>query len=156
MSDGLPTDEQLRRIERGVQRRIDTRRRIAQRVAGTAVAVLLLAGGIALIGPLTSISTSGAAGGSSGSRGSVAATEPVTCHDGGTTTRVSAARDGLPGSAVRACTQPAQAADASRRPSADQESGARPVLCRAPSGALHVYLAGGCAEHDMTRVEGAG
>ena len=79
MTDGLPTDEQLRRIERGVQRRIDLRRAVARRVAGTTAAVALLGGGFALLVPLAM--GSGSSGGSAAAPAAgSAASQPVECH----------------------------------------------------------------------------
>jgi hypothetical protein len=162
MSDGLPSDEQLRRIERGVQRRIRGRRLVAQRIAGTLVAVLLVAGGIALVRPvLTSTGSASSAGGSSG--GGSVATVAVTCHGPGGATTVKAAEAGLPATALAACTAAVEPAAASARPHALQ--GRTPptpspsptqVLCRTSSGALHVYLGGAatCTAHAMVRVRG--
>ncbi len=82
MSDGLPTDDQLRRIERGVQRRIDLRRTVAHRVVGSAAAVALIGGGFALLVPLGL--SSGASGGSAAAGGTAAsarAAVQVVCHD---------------------------------------------------------------------------
>jgi len=160
MSDGLPSDEQLRRIEHGVQQRIRGRRLAAQRLAGTLVAVLLVVGGIALVRPvLTSAGSASSAGGSSG--GGSIATVAVICHGPGGATTVQAAEAGLPSTAFDACAATGRAA-ASARPHALQgrtptpSAASAPVLCRASSGALHVYLGGAatCTEHAMTRVRG--
>lgn len=66
--DGLPSDEQLGRIQRGVMRRIDLRRLLARRIAGGAAAVLLVGGGIGLLAThpigLSGASSGSAAGGS--------------------------------------------------------------------------------------------
>lgn len=161
MSDGLPSDEQLRRIEHGVQRRIRGRRLAAQRVAGALVAVLLVAGGIALVRPmLTSTGSASSAGGSSGG-GSVAAVA-VVCHGAGGTTTVKAAQAGLPGSAFAACAAAPEKDAATARPNALQgrtptaSAVAAHVLCRTSSGDLHVYVGGAatCAAHAMSRVRG--
>ena len=159
MSDGLPSDEQLRRIERGVQQRIRGRRLVGQRIAGTLVAVLLVAGGIALVRPVlaTSGAASSSAGGSTG--GGSSATVVVTCHGPGGATTVRAAEAGLPATALAAC---AATTGKGARPNALQGRTPIPspspaqVLCRAPSGDLHVYLGGAatCAAHAMTRVRG--
>ena len=164
MSDDLPTEERLGRIERGVQRRIDARRVSAQRVvrgvSGGAVAVLLVVGGFALIRPSIS-SPSGAAGASSG-RSAASALVPVRCHDGATTTTTRAARAGLPASAIAACTTVRFSANSA--PEVQGASGApRPVptppssvLCRAEDGALQVYFGGtaSCATHGTTPYAG--
>lgn len=159
MSDGLPSDDQLRRIERGVQRRIRGRRLAAQRVAGTLVAVLLVAGGIALVRPvLTSTGSASSAGGSNGGH-SVAAVA-VVCHGPEGATTVEAAESGLPASAFEACATTTEHAAATARPNALQGRTPSPsaspaqVLCRASSGELHVYPGGPptCAAHGMARV----
>ena len=162
MSDGLPSDEQLRRIERGVQQRIRGRRLVAQRVAGTLVAVLLVAGGIALVRPVlgTSGGSASSAGGSTGEHSS--AIVAVTCHGPGGATTVEAAEAGLPATALAACATTPEPAAASARPHALQGRTPTPsaslaqVLCRTSSGALHVYLGGAatCAQHAMVRVRG--
>jgi hypothetical protein len=159
MSDGLPSDEQLRRIERGVQRRIDLRRRLAQRIAGGGVAVLLVVGGFALLRP--TMGTSAGAGSTSGrfsgadSGGAAApaeALQAVRCH-GAVATTVSVDPARLPTSALIACAaaerrQVAAATDggdvATPRPSA---SGA--VLCRAADGALSVWAGSSCTVHGL-------
>ncbi|GAA4734557.1 hypothetical protein GCM10025783_00190 [Amnibacterium soli] len=162
MSDGLPSDEQLRRIERGVQQRIRGRRLAAQRVAGALVAVLLVVGGIALVRPV--LGTAGGAASSSGGSGgfvSGSAVVAVVCHGATGATVVKASEAGLPASALDAC-----AAAGSRlstaRPRALQEEAPSPsaspaaVLCRTAEGGLHVYPGGAatCAAHAMTRVRG--
>jgi hypothetical protein len=160
MSDDLPDDERVRRIERGVQRRIDGRRRIAQRIAGASVAVLLVAGGFALLRPVVSLSSG--AGGSASSAEGTSRVVRVTCHSAAGTERVAAEEDGLPASAIRACTAAlggevsgtkAGAQGAGGAPSATPSA---PLLCRTTSGALHVYLgtAATCVSHDMTPAPG--
>ena len=161
MSDGLPSDEQLRRIERGVQQRIRGRRLVAQRVAGALVAVLLVAGGIALVRPVLGTAT-GASSSSGGSGGNTAASVVVVCHGAGGATTVRVPPSGLPGSAFTACAVTSEATAASARPNALQGRTPTPspspaqVLCRASSGELHVYPGGAatCAAHAMTRVHG--
>jgi hypothetical protein len=155
MTDDLPTDERLRRIERGVHQRIDRRRRLARRIAGASVAVVLVAGGIALVRPqlATTSGASSAAGGSA--EGTSAGTVTVLCHRGAAVTPVQAERRGLPASALAACTtaQGATAASARPRPldGRTPSPAPTPVLCASPSGVLHVYLGSAttCAAHRL-------
>ncbi|MGT2426254.1 hypothetical protein [Amnibacterium kyonggiense] len=162
MNDGLPTEEQLRRIERGVQRRIDRRRRTALRAAQAAVAVVLVVGGFALLRPTGGAPTTSSAG--SGAAAASATGAPlvsVVCH-GARTTTVRADAAGLPASALAAC----DAAVARFGPlAADGGSGASPaphpsvpataVVCRAADGDLHVFIDGGaCRSHGMSPYSG--
>lgn len=121
MSDGVPSEEQRRRIEHGVLDRIEARRRRVRGIASGAAAVALLAGGIGGIGVLaTSVhsgsSTGGAASSAGGSRtlsgeGSSAGDGPavrVTCalaagSDAGGRRIVTVRADALPAAAVQAC-----------------------------------------------------
>ncbi|MBW4042009.1 MAG: hypothetical protein HIU86_07750 [Acidobacteria bacterium] len=164
MSDELPTEDRLRRIERGVQRRIDARRATAQRlvrgITGAAVAVLVIGGGFALLRPMAGTSAGssgvGAAGSAGGSAASAPATAvPVVCHDGAATTTVRADRSALPVSAFEACAAASFGADAgpSTAGSASGSPTAMPrVLCRAEDGVLHVYVGttAVCATHGLT------
>ena len=81
MSDGLPTEEQLRRMERTVMTRIRRRAELPKRIATGAAAVALLAGGVlalprlvvagggtALSGGSTAEQAEDSGGGASGSR----------------------------------------------------------------------------------------
>jgi hypothetical protein len=161
MSDGLPSDEQLRRIERGVQQRIRGRRIAVQRIAGTFVALLLLVGGVALVRPLVSSSGSAASAGGSAGGGS-SALVAVVCHGPAGVRIVRASPADLPASAIAACSAVPAKGAASARPNAldgrtaTSAPARTPVLCRTPSGTLHVYPGGArtCAEHAMTRVRG--
>lgn len=106
--DGLPSDDQVRRIERGVMGRIDARRAMRNRVIASVTAVVLVGGGFGLVSSALrggSLATSGAASGSGSSSASVV----VRCAlgagsdtSGARTVRVPEA--GLPQSAVAACT----------------------------------------------------
>ena len=153
MNDELPTDERLRRIERGVQRRIILRRVIPQRIAVAAVAVVLVAGGFALLRPTAS------GGSSTSAAGSAASPIPtdamfVECHG----TRTVTARvdpTGLPASALAACARAERGGVAADQHAAGT-SGASPTpatstLCETVHGALHVYpgLPPMCAAHAM-------
>ena len=165
MSDGLPTDEQLRRIERGVQRRIDRRREMAHRVTGTAAAVVLLGGGFALALPFAlGHGSAGSASSAGGSAGSAAPAQAVLCHASSgvdsPTTRVEAA-PGAPAEAIAAACGPAvefqsgsgrmptatspaasAAAPGAVSPTSDRPSAGPPaVVCRAADGVLHVFPA---------------
>jgi hypothetical protein len=64
MSDGLPTDEQLRRIEQGVMTRIRRRAQLPKRIATGVAVAAVFAGGAFL---LPRFGLSGGGGGSSGS-----------------------------------------------------------------------------------------
>jgi hypothetical protein len=161
MSDGLPSDEQLRRIERGVEQRIRGRRLAVQRITGTVVALLLVAGGVALVRPqLSSSGSASSADGASG--GGSSALVVVICHAPGGARTVRASSTDLPASAIAACSAVPAEGGASARPNALEGRTATPtpaptpVLCRASSGALHVYPGGArsCAAHAMTRVRG--
>jgi hypothetical protein len=163
MSDGLPTGEQLRRIERGVRQRIDRRRTIARRVAGASAAVLLVTGGIALVRPSLSMSggSSASSGQDTGAGGTSAErSQAVICHTPTTTTKARAARDDLPASAFAACSAALATAVPSTRPNAleapSPTTAPTAVLCESTSGLLHVYLgdARPCAAHDLRPVEG--
>src|SRR5438067_121011 len=66
MSDGLPTEEQLRRIEQGVMTRIRRRAELPKRIA-TGVAVAAVVAGGAFLLPRFGLSSGGGSGGSSGS-----------------------------------------------------------------------------------------
>jgi hypothetical protein len=165
MSDDLPTEEQLRRIERGVQRRIDARRattqQVVRRVAGGIAAVLLIGGGFALLRPLGVGTATSSSSGGSAARPSSTEIVAVRCHDGRTTTEVRVARTGLPAAAVQACA--AAAFTAGAQPDTASGTSATPTptprpsaLCRAEDGALHVYVgaAAVCAAHGMTAYRG--
>lgn len=157
MSDGLPTDEQLRRIERGVRQRIDRRRRTAQRIAQASVAVVLIAGGFALLRPAIGTSSGGAAGSAaSGAQpASAAALVPVVCH-GPSARTVRVDPKDLPGSALRACEHRpgAQVADGRPELPSPGPTGAA-VLCRTTDGDLHVWSDGTtCRSHGMAPVPG--
>jgi hypothetical protein len=160
MNDELPTGERLGRIERGVQRRIDARRQLARRVAGGAVVLLVVAGGVALIRPLSGTLTSSGASGSSAREpeygpAASAAGAPVRCH-GEVDRTVTADPAGLPASALAACARVERGASTS----ALEGGGATPTpspspaaaLCRSKDGSLHVYSgpASACAAHGMT------
>ena len=167
MSGGVPDDETLRRIERGVQDRIGRPRRVAQRVAGATAGVAALAlvvGGVALLstrgaGAGGSSAASGSGGGSAGDRSSALV---VTCHgrDAVVQAKVDPAR--LPASALEACgtALTGQAA----RPSgtaADGDSEGSPspaatgVVCRTPAGDIDVYPGRTtCPAPDATPVPG--
>lgn len=159
MSDGLPTDDQLRRIERGVQRRIDLRRRAARRaagVAGAALAVALLGGGLVLVRPVL-VGTSSGSAASSGKGAPASDRVAVVCH--GTPTRsVEVERSGLPAAALHACAAAGPGAGgASRAAGAGASPAPSPasVLCRAADGRLHVYPgAAACSGHGMTPFPG--
>ena len=161
MSDGLPSDDQLRRIERGVQQRIRGRRLAVQRVAGTLVAVLLVVGGITLVRPVLATSGSASSAGDSTAERSSAAVV-VVCHGERGATHVEVPEAGLPAAAFAACSATTGRRAASAQPNALEGRTPTPsassaqVLCRTSSGALHVYLGGAatCAEHAMTRVRG--
>ena len=174
MSGGVPDEEQLRRIERGVQHRIGRRRRIVQRAGGTAAVVGALAivvGGFSLVVPRMA-STSG--GGSGGSAAGSSAGLEVVCHGPGTTVDATADPSRLPASALAACARAlgptdlaASPASSGAAPEASGDSGVRgqaagspspsalpEVLCRADGGVLHVYADGTvCSSVGMTRVE---
>ena len=106
MSDELPTEDRLRRIEHGVQRRIDARRATVQSVrrgvTGGIVTVLLIGGGFALLRPMAGTSTASSGAGSAASA-PASAVVSITCHRGAATAAVRADRSALPGSALRAC-----------------------------------------------------
>ncbi|MFD1721926.1 hypothetical protein [Amnibacterium endophyticum] len=161
MSDGLPTDEQLRRIARGVHERIDRRRRVVRGIAGTTAGVLLLAGGVALL-PRTIGALSGAGGGSGGSAArpasqaaegsasSAASVVQVRCHERGGGVRTTTAADD-PASIAAACGTVDFQSGAGRMPRpastppADLPSiaSASPVVvCRADDGVRDVFPAG--------------
>ncbi|RIX30627.1 hypothetical protein [Amnibacterium setariae] len=154
-SAGLPSDEQLRRIAGGVRRRIERRGRIARQVAGASAAVLVVAGGIALLAPIAR--TAGSATSAGGSGGSSAAEQvAVTCHDGTRTAKAEAPVGALPSSAAAACTRVLrtlpEAASGQERPTPAASPSPAAVLCETPRGILHVYLDGsGCAAHGMTQ-----
>ncbi|GAA2752212.1 hypothetical protein [Amnibacterium kyonggiense] len=158
MSDGLPTDEQLRRIERGVRQRIDRRRRTAQRIAQASVAVVLIAGGFALLRPtLGVLGTSSGGSAASGAR-PASALVPVVCHHGASTATVRADPKDLPASALQACAAEEarfgpQVADRgpSPVPPSPSTSPRAAVLCRTADGDLHVWADGTtCRSHGMT------
>lgn len=158
MSDGLPSEEQLRRIERGVQQRIRGRRIAVQRIAGAFVALLLVVGGVALLRPVLSSFGSATSSGSSSGGGS-SGLVVVVCHGPGGARTVRASSADLPASAIVACSGVPTKEAASARPDrrlATPAPTSTSVLCRAPSGALHVYTGGArtCAAHAMTRVGG--
>jgi hypothetical protein len=147
MSDELPTEERMRRIERGVQRRIDAHRASAQRVrqgvTGGLVVVLLLGGGFALLR----------------SSAPASAAVPVLCHDGAATTTARADRSTLPASALRACASAAYGTEAAPNSAGGRSASptvAPRVLCRAEDGALHVYPGApvACSAHRMTAYRG--
>ena len=164
MSDDLPTDERLRRIERGVQRRIDGRRQVAQRIAGASVAVVLVVGGFALVRPLLSItgtaSSSTAGGDAQGTSAGdstaseAAASGTVRCHDGATTRTVPVGAGDQPAAAIAACIAAARRAATAAQP---EDRGPTPVpspsavVCESSTGVLHVSLgdAAACATHDL-------
>jgi hypothetical protein len=162
MSEQVPTDEQLARIERGVHRRIDRRRSAVRGITGGAAALAIVAGGFALVVPAISGAGSASSAGSGGSVQRYAAADDgavrVVCH--GTARRtVQAAAKGLPGSAEQAC-----AAGALRGPASSSEgaadsgggaaAGSASAVCRADDGVVHVYVGSreDCDEHGMTPV----
>ena len=153
MSDGLPSDEQLRRIERGVRRRIERRGRVARQVAGASAAVLVVAGGIALLAPIAR--TAGSASSAGGSGDGAQAPGVVVCHDGARTTRAEVPAGALPGGARAACARalralPEAASGSDGRPSPSPSPSA--ALCETARGVLHVYLDGSaCGAHGMTQ-----
>lgn len=166
MSDGLPTDEQLRRIERGVLDRIDTRRRIARGIAGTTAGVVLLAGGIALLVPLAQSSGSGgstaAGGGSAASARASSAEVDVRCRLDDRVLRTAAPDDAdsiaescgavavdFQSSSGRMPVPTGSGAAARPTPSAAPQA----VVCRADDGVLEVLPAG---ERPRTVCERAG
>ena len=65
MSDGLPTEEQLRRMEQRVMARIRRRAELPKRIAGGTAAAALLVGGLFLL-PRLGLSSGGSAGGGGG------------------------------------------------------------------------------------------
>lgn len=168
MTDELPTEERLRRIEQGVHRRIDARRATARSVrqglTSGLVVVLLLGGGFALLRSTAGgTAASSGAGSAASPAASGSASVPVTCHDGAASTTARADRSTLPASALEACAVAAFGAEA--RPNAaggtDATSSPSPtalpsVLCRGKGGDLHVYLgaAAVCATHGMTAYSG--
>lgn len=107
MSDGLPSDDQVRRIEQGVLGRIDARRALRNRVIGSVTAVVLVGGGLGLV---AGVVRSGGAGMSSGSTAaSGAAMVVVRCaleagSDTGAAGSVRVPAATLPRSAIAACT----------------------------------------------------
>jgi hypothetical protein len=162
MSDELPTEERMRRIERGVQRRIDAHRASAQRVrqgvTGGLVVVLLLGGGFALLRSTAGTSTAASGSGSAASAPASAAV-PVLCHDGAATTTARADRSTLPASALRACASAAYGTEAAPNSAGGRSASptvAPRVLCRAEDGALHVYPGApvACSAHRMTAYRG--
>lgn len=164
MNDGLPTDERLDRIERGVQRRIDARRATRQGVARGVTAVLVLlvvvGGGFALLRSTSTATSSGAAGSAARPAASAAsALVPVTCHDG-RTVAAKADGSGLPASALAACALAERGATVSGPHAASgTDASATPstgVLCRTKDGELHVYpgLPSACATHGMAPYPG--
>lgn len=163
MSDRLPTDEQLRRIQRGVHRRIGLRRRVAQRVAGGGVAVLLVVGGFALLRPVVGTTASGSGSAARSSSGFTSDAAPldgaqaVRCHDGAPTT-VAVDPSGLPTSALVACSAAQRRAATAAGRDADARATPPPspsgaVLCRASDGALSVWPGGPatCRVHGLRR-----
>lgn len=157
MNDDLPTPERLGRIERGVQRRIDRRRQVAQQIAGASVAVLLVVGGVALVRPLLVSSSGGSAssgGGASAAGSSAEDTRTVLCHDA-SGTRTVQARGDLPAAALAACAPAVGGPRASSaRPGnlpATPSPSPTSVLCESSKGTLEVYLgdAATCATHDL-------
>lgn len=144
MSDGLPTEEQLRRIARGVRGRIDRRRRVVRGLAGTTAGVLLLAGGIALLPRLGVTAMSGGASGSgSGSRAAASSARvEVRCRLGDRVHRTVAPDE--PGRIAQACGATAvdfQSAGG-RMPSPSPSAVPRAVLCRGGDGVVDVLPAG--------------
>lgn len=159
MSDDLPTPERLGRIERGVQRRIDRRRQVAQQIAGASVAVLLVVGGVALARPLLLSSSGGGASSAGGApaAGTSAEETTVLCHDA-SATRTVQAHGALPAAAIAACAAAGPTA-ASARPgdvAATPSPSPTSVLCESSEGTLEVYLgdASTCATHDLHRFPG--
>jgi hypothetical protein len=152
---GLPSDEQLRRIAGGVRRRIERRGRIARQVAGASAAVLVVAGGIALLAPLARTAGSASSAGGSGG-GSAAEAAVVVCHDGGRTTRAKAPTGSLPTGAVAACSR-ALRADRPEAASGSEDGPSpspspSPSICETTAGVLHVWLDGSaCGAHGMTQ-----
>jgi hypothetical protein len=165
MSGQVPSDEQLARIERGVHRRIDARRRAIRGVTGGAAGLAIVVGGFALVLPALGGAGSGSSAGSGGGTiqryaASDAAAIPVICH--GTTRRsVQAEEAGLPASAAEACVaatlrgaagSPESATDAG---DSGSSTAADPsAVCRAEDGAVHVYVGSfdACAAHGMETV----
>ena len=68
MSDGLPSDEQLQRMERAVMARIRRRAELPKRIATSAAVAALVAGGVFLL-PRVGLSGGGGAGSSSSGGG---------------------------------------------------------------------------------------
>lgn len=167
MSGGVPDDEQLRRIERGVLDRIGRPRRVAQRIAGATAGVAALA---LVVGGVAVLSTRGAgAGGGSAASGSGAGSSAdrssalvVTCHgrDAVVQAKVDPAR--LPASALEGCgtALTGQAA----RPSGTAAGGgtegspspaATGVVCRSTAGDVDVYPGRtACPAPDATPIPG--
>lgn len=164
MSGGVPDDETLRRIERGVQDRIGRPRRVAQRVAGATAgvaALTLVVGGVALL------STRGAGAGGSAASGSGAGSSAdrsalvVTCHDRAAVVQAEVDPALLPASALEACgtALTGQAA----RPSGTERGGtegspspaATGVVCRSAAGDVDVYPGRtACPAPDATPIPG--
>ncbi|WP_375389430.1 hypothetical protein [uncultured Amnibacterium sp.] len=167
MSGGVPDEEQLRRIEQGVRRRIARRRETAQRVGGAAAAVGALAivvGGFSLVLPRSASLSSGASGG--GSAADSSALVKVLCHGDRATLAAEADPKGLPESAFEACARAlektvsdAAAPEATgvqgQAAGAPSPSALPGVLCRSDDGLLQVYPDGtACSSVGMTRVDG--
>jgi hypothetical protein len=153
MNDELPTDERVRRIERGVARRIGARRVVAQRIAVAAVAVVVVGGGFALIRPMSSGGSATSAAGSAASAAPSTALA-VECHgDRTVTARVDPT--GLPASALVACARAEHgSAPAEQHAAGGTGASATPApstLCETVHGALHVYPGppSMCATHGM-------
>jgi hypothetical protein len=164
MSGQVPNDEQLARIERGVHRRIDARRRAIRGVTGGAAGLAIVVGGFALVLPALGGASSGSSAGSGGGTmqqyaASDAAAIPVICH-GSTRRTVQAEEALLPESAADACVA-ATLRNAAGTSESATDSGASAssaaassAVCRAEDGAVHVYVGSSdaCAAHGMEPV----
>ena len=106
--DGLPSDDQVRRIEQGVMGRIDARRALRNRVIGSVTAVVLAGGGFGLIAGVarsggTSMSSSGGAGSAATASAVVVRCALGAGSDSSGTRSVRVPEDALPQSALAAC-----------------------------------------------------
>jgi hypothetical protein len=107
MSDGLPTEEQLRRMEQRVMTRIRRRAQLPKRIATGAAAAALVVGGVFLL-PRLGTSSGGGSGSSAGyaSGGGGSSALLARCHPAASATSpvrtVPIARD-TPAAAIDSC-----------------------------------------------------
>lgn len=162
MSDGLPTEEQLRRMEQRVMTRIRRRAQLPKRIATGAAVAAVIAGGVFLLPRVGTSSSGGSAGsagyGSSESRasgsgsGGGSAALLAGCHASSSpkaaVLTVPLAKD-TPSAAVDACLlaletgQGPTSSTASGSTASDSKghlTGTDLVVCRDPHGRLQVFV----------------